>query len=185
MASMPYLVAALFGAIILAALTKFLVDLLRFRGTRVITCPETKSAAGVRLAAGRAATSGFIGAPKLRLEDCTRWPERRNCGQECLRQIEAAPDACLMRNLLAGWYESKSCVFCKRPFAPVEWTEHQPLLLAPDDRIVGWSELRPETLPDTFATHQPVCFSCGVAEAFRREHADLVTDRERSDLRAM
>jgi hypothetical protein len=32
-------------------------------------------------------------------------------------------------------------------------------------------------LQETFATHQPVCWDCHIAQTFRREHAELVTDR--------
>jgi len=45
----------------------------------------------VRFNALRAAWSGLSGPPKLRLTDCMRWPERADCGQECI------PDAVLAK----------------------------------------------------------------------------------------
>ena len=61
---------------------------LRYRGDRLVTCPETRQPVGVALDVRHAAWSGLGHAPSLRLETCSRWPERRDCGQECLRQIE-------------------------------------------------------------------------------------------------
>jgi hypothetical protein len=29
-----------------------------------------------------------LSQPHLRLSECSRWPERQGCGQECLSQIE-------------------------------------------------------------------------------------------------
>src|ERR1044072_1415781 len=62
-------------------------------------CPDHRRPAGVRLDATYAALSGLGNGPKLRLESCSRWPERSNCGQECLSQLEEAPQACLVRNI--------------------------------------------------------------------------------------
>ncbi|HEY3204662.1 MAG TPA: hypothetical protein VGL03_13510 [Thermoanaerobaculia bacterium] len=63
---------------------------LKFRGTRVITCPETGCPAAVKVDMGHAARTSVVGETELRLESCSRWPERAGCGQECLAQIEAA-----------------------------------------------------------------------------------------------
>lgn len=150
----------------------------RYRGARVITCPETQRPAAVHLDTRHVAfTTLTSGAPHLRLSDCTRWPERRNCGQECLRQIEASPEDCLVRTMLTHWYEGKACVFCGKALDHLDWLQHRPALRSPDRVTREWSEVPAETLPDVLATHQPVCWDCHIAESFRREHPDLVTDR--------
>ena len=105
-------VVALVAAVLAFAAILFLRRYIRLRGQRVITCPETGEPAGVELAAGRAAATALAGEPALRLRDCSRWPERAGCGQECLSQIEAAPEDCLVRSLLTKWYEGISCVDC-------------------------------------------------------------------------
>lgn len=51
---------------------------------RTVNCPETHAPVSVRFNALRAAWSGLAGPPKLRLADCTRWPERADCGQDCI-----------------------------------------------------------------------------------------------------
>jgi hypothetical protein len=63
----------------------------RFRGTRLVTCPETHKAAVVGAAARSMGMQAILDVPCLRLSECSRWPMRGGCGQDCLRQIEARP----------------------------------------------------------------------------------------------
>lgn len=150
----------------------------RYHGTSVITCPETSQPAAVEVNAVRAALTLLVGgAPDLRLSDCSRWPERRGCGQECLRQIEAAPEDCLVRNMLRRWYAGKTCVLCGQSVGERDWLQHRPALMNSDRKTFEWREIPPETLPSVLASSQPVCWNCHVAESFRREFPDLVTDR--------
>lgn len=150
---------------------------LKFRGTRVITCPENAQPAAVEVNATRAALAMLTGAPRLRLKDCSRWPEKRNCGQECLREIAAAPENCLLRAILARWYRGKSCALCGRPLGDIHLVEHKPALLNPEGGTLEWGDVPPETLPSLLVTHRPICWNCHVAETFRRCYPDLVTDR--------
>ena len=54
---------------------------------------ETHAPVSVRFNALRAAWSSLAGPPKLRLADCTRWPERADCGQECIPDAVRAQPA--------------------------------------------------------------------------------------------
>jgi hypothetical protein len=149
-----------------------------YRGKRLITCPETHKTEAVDLAAGEAAVSAFLSEPTLRLKQCSRWPERQDCGQECLQQIEADPENCLVWNIVSHWYEGKKCAICHKTFGELHHLDHAPGLLDPDHKTVEWKELRPEQLPEVFSTHRPVCWNCHVTEMFRRLHPELVVDRE-------
>ncbi len=60
---------------------------------RTVNCPETQAPVSVRFNALRAAWSSLDGPPKLRLADCTRWPERADCGQECIPDAVRAQPA--------------------------------------------------------------------------------------------
>jgi hypothetical protein len=62
---------------------------------RAVNCPETHAPVSVRFNALRAAWSSLQGPPKLRLADCTRWPERADCGQECIPDAVQAQPASL------------------------------------------------------------------------------------------
>lgn len=156
-----------------------------YRGKRVITCPETHQPEAVDVDATEAAIGSFLSKPTLRLQECSRWPERRDCGQECLGQIEIDPANCLVWNIVAQWYEDKSCVFCRKPFGALHQIDHAPALLGPDFKTAEWREFRPENLPDVFSKYQPVCWNCHVAESFRRLHPELVVDRAFEPKRTM
>jgi hypothetical protein len=55
-----------------------------YSAPRAVTCPETKQQVGVTIDATHAAATGLRGTADFRLSDCTRWPARARCGQECL-----------------------------------------------------------------------------------------------------
>ena len=151
---------------------------LRARGKRLVTCPETHCAAAVELDAKGAALKAFRGGNYLHLQNCSRWPEKQDCAQDCLTEVEALGRGCLVRNIVAGWYQGKTCVYCHKAVDNVaEWGGHMPALLPPDAKSVSWGDVPAEKLPEVFATHKPVCWSCHIAETFRREHPELVTDR--------
>jgi hypothetical protein len=149
----------------------------KFRGKRLVTCPETEKPAAVQIAAAESALGAFVNEPTLRLNQCSRWPEKEGCGQDCLSQIEADPQNCLVWNIVAKWYEGKACAFCHKSIGPLHHVDHAPALLGPDFKTTEWKNVRPEELPQIFSTHQPVCWNCHVAENFRRLHPELVTDR--------
>ena len=149
----------------------------KLRGKRLVTCPETKTPQAVEVAASEAALGTFVNEPTLRLKECSRWPERENCGQDCLSQVEADPEKCLVWNIVAKWYEGKNCVFCHKPIGPLQHLDHAPALLGPEFKTSEWKDVSPEELPKIFSSHQPVCWNCHVAETFRRLHPGLVTDR--------
>jgi hypothetical protein len=171
--------AAVAVGVILVRSIPALSTYVTFRGKRLITCPETHNTAAINVAAGKAALTAVLGEPTLRLDKCSRWPEHKDCGQECLQQVEADPDNCLLWNIVSNWYEGQTCVYCHKRFGRPQHLDHTPALLAPDDTTAEWNEFRPEQLPDVFSTFQPVCWNCHVAETFRHVHPELVTDRHR------
>jgi hypothetical protein len=171
-------VAALVGlGALLVFLRRLSAAFLLYRGARVLVCPDNREMVAVRVDARHAAFSAPGGRPDLRLESCTRWPEMAACGQDCLGQVEAAPQACLLRSILGDWYLGKSCALCGRTFRAIHWHDHEPGLLAQDGTIVAWDAFRAEQVVDVLATHEPVCWDCRVAESFRRGHPELVVDR--------
>jgi hypothetical protein len=150
---------------------------LRYRGKRLVTCPETQQAAAVRVNAGKALATTLIGKSEVRLDQCSRWPERRNCGQECLSQVNADPEHCLVWNIVDEWYEGKSCVYCQKPFVEMHWHDRPPALLSPDHIAKQWNEVPPEQLPTIFETHLPICWNCYIAETYRRQNPERVVNR--------
>ena len=150
----------------------------RFRGDRFVTCPETKTRVAVKVDATHTAMTAVIGNPQLRLCECTRWPERQDCGQDCLRQIEVAPADCLVRNVVSRWYDDKRCVVCHHAIGPVHWHDHPPALADEDGRTLEWKDVPLERLPEYMEKHQPVCWNCHIVQTFRREHPELIVERK-------
>ncbi len=151
----------------------------RYRGKRLVNCPETLKAEAVDVAARTAAASAFLGWRTLRLDRCSRWPERQNCGQACLKQIAADPENCLLWNIVSNWYLGRSCACCRKRFGALHRLDHAPALMREDHTTIEWDQIRPEQLPEIFSTSKPVCWSCHIAETFRRVHPELVVDRRK------
>ncbi len=149
----------------------------KLRGTRLIACPETGKYAALELDAIHAALISPIGGRRFRLSDCTCWAERKDCGQDCLREIDSAPKDCLVRTILAKWYQGKKCAFCGKAFGEINWFDHKPALMSPGKSSRQWSEISPLDIPNALATDKPVCFDCHIAETFRRHYPELVVDR--------
>ena len=175
------LVAAYFAARAAYRILKVKLDAyLLYRGTRVVVCPETRQYVAVEVdAAHAAATADADGEAELRLTSCTRWPERADCDQDCVYQIANAPEDCAVRVMLADFYEGRSCVLCRKPMTGPRWDAHKPALLrAYDRRTFECRELPPDAFPVVLDSYLPVCWDCHIAESFRREHPELVTDRD-------
>jgi hypothetical protein len=152
---------------------------LKYRGKRVIQCPENRRPAGVVVDASHAAITALGKGPELRLSQCSRWPERAGCGQECLSQIQASPEDCLVRNIIAKWYRGKSCAACGQRIGAIDWGA-APGLLPPGGISLEWTQVPADELEVTLATAKAICFACHTAGRLVREHPELATDRHRA-----
>ena len=149
-----------------------------YRGKRLVTCPETHKTEAVDVDAREAAFGAFLSEPTLHLKQCSRWPVRKDCGQECLQQIEVNPENCLVWNIVARWYAGKNCALCHKTMAPLRPLDHAPALLGPDHKTTEWGDIPAKQLPEVFNTHRPICWNCHVTETFRRVHPELIVERE-------
>lgn len=149
----------------------------RYRGPRIVTCPETKKPAIVEVDSLHASLTSTVGLPDIRLQECTRWPIKEQCGQECLTDLDVAPERCLVSGVLMRWYRDKNCVYCSKVFQEVHWADHRPALLSPDGRLLAWNAVNLENLQNVLETHSPVCWDCYIAQDFRLDHPDLVVFR--------
>lgn len=158
---------------------------LQFKGKRLVTCPENQKTAAVELDAKQASREAFTHKPHMQLTECSRWPDRKDCGQQCLNEIAMSPSECLVRNIVIDWFSPKECVFCGKSIAEVKewWVNHKPALLTPEKQIITWNEFAAEQLPELFQKCEPVCWSCAATETFRRQNPELVTDRAPTPLR--
>lgn len=175
---MPFavVVACVSVALLVVVLGRVFYQWIVFRRHRLIGCPENQRPAGVRLDAWHAAWTSVAKAPGLRLASCTRWPERAGCGQECVSQIEATPQDCEVRRILAAWYQGKQCVSCGQPIGDTLWAAQKPALLT-DKISVEWSQIPVDRLPEVLERSAPICFACHMANRLVREHPELAVER--------
>jgi hypothetical protein len=178
---LAYVVLALVAAtgliLLLVTVTKGIRAYIKYRGQRLIYCPENRKPAAVEVNALHASLSNATDVLHLELRTCSRWPEKQGCGQECLSQIERSPEECLVRTIVTQWYAGKVCATCGRPIQEVEWLGHKPALLDSEGKTVYWDKIRAESLPEVFKTHLPVCWDCHIATTLLREHPEVVTHR--------
>jgi len=149
----------------------------KFSGTRQVTCPDNGKRVFVEVDATHAALTSAVGRPDIRLQDCSRWPLKQDCGQECLVNLDVAPDDCLVSGVLMRWYEGKICVYCRKKFEAVHWMDHRPALRTTEGTLIEWGEVTVEDMPIMLQTHFPVCWDCYIAQTFKRDHPDLVVYR--------
>jgi hypothetical protein len=173
---MYLLAAAALAVVLYLALRKPVREFVRMRGDRVVACPDNNQTVAVHVDARHAALTSAAGHERLRLESCTRWPEKAGCGQECLKQIEAQPMDCLVKTQVDRWYTDKTCALCGKALGMIDWTERRPALRSPEGVTVEWRDVKPERIHEIMATHTAICWDCHVAETFRRQRPDLVID---------
>ena len=168
---------AALGLLVFVAAREAVKAYVKYRGLRVVTCPETHQPVGVKVDASHAALTAISSDLDLRLTACTRWPERQDCDQACIREIAADPEACLYWTKMINWYEGKSCAYCGKTFGRLNWSDHKPALLDGEDKLHEWAEVPPERLEATLPTQQPVCWNCFIAESFRTLYPERIVDR--------
>jgi len=149
----------------------------KFTGRMLVICPETGLPASVKVATWRSLWAAIRGRREMELGECSRWPERQDCPQECLCQIEEDPKGHQVWTIAGKWFEGKMCVFCGSAIEPFKHLDRRPALLNLDKKTFEWVNLPPEKLPEAFNTCLPVCWKCHIAESFIRDHPDRVTFR--------
>jgi hypothetical protein len=153
-------------------------DAWKFHGTMLVTCPENHKAAAVKPSLVRAVAGEFIKHPDLELTSCSRWPERLDCDQTCLFQVEQGPDQHRVWDIATKWFEGKKCAMCSKPIEAVSHLDHAPALMTIADRkTVEWRDLPAEQLPEAFAKCLPLCWSCHMTETFLRKFPDRAVIR--------
>ena len=150
----------------------------KMRGKRVVTCPETGTPAGVSVDVGHAAVSAVWDKTDVRLKECSRWPERHDCDQPCVCQIEKDPDDTRTKMIATHFFAGKACVICHKPIEAPNAATLQPGFMNPEGHAVfAWDEVAPAKLPDAVEHHYPLCANCTLAESFRQRFPDKVTDK--------
>ena len=129
------------------------------------------------MAAWRSGFTSALGETRNRLVSCSRWPEKKGCDQACLTEIEDSPGGCLVRSIVADWYQGRACVYCGSEIPEIHLSDRKPALRSPEGRTVSLSDVDPIRLEELLATHKPVCSNCYDAMSFREQFPGLSVDR--------
>jgi hypothetical protein len=150
---------------------------MRNRGEMIITCPENSKPAAVKVNLARAALASVTGRMLVQLSDCSRWPERGDCDQGCVVQLERDPKNHRVWTIASHWFEDKKCAYCGKAIEPFHHYNRKPAVVDAKKITTEWDEIPADQLPDKFGSTRPVCCSCHVTQKFVREHPDLVVVR--------
>jgi hypothetical protein len=80
-----------------------------------------------------------------------------------------------------AWASGRVCASCGAPLT--ETAGHHIALLEPSGMTREWVDIADHRLPAALASSVPICWNCHIAATFRREHPELVTDREDAAVR--
>jgi hypothetical protein len=146
-----------------------------YRGSRIVTCPETGRDAAVQVDVGHAIVSRRPDREDVRLESCSRWSERGRCDQPCLPEAICYESAAT--RIVYAWVQGKTCSSCGTPLEESEGLGHHIALRDASGVSREWVDIATERLRDALNLGRPVCWNCHAAEVFRRTYPELVTDR--------
>ena len=179
---MPAPVHLLLIAVAAGALLLALVPLLRIYRKTLGQQIDVHDAASLELDPMDAAFNALLRSREVNLRSCSRWSDKGGCGQCCMAQVEATRDGCLVRDVLAAWYDGTSCTLCQKQLS-VDFERHKPALMTPDRITMDWADLRVEDMHEVLETHSPVCWNCHIVETMSRMHPALMPEsRPRPDL---
>ncbi len=84
----PIIVVAAIGALALTYVFTPLVlnTFAQYRKARTTMCPQDGAAAEIKIDARHAALAALVGKSQLRVRQCSLWPQRCGCAQNCIRE---------------------------------------------------------------------------------------------------
>jgi len=138
----------------------------RNRGRQPVICPDSGQPADVEVDRKFAFLSAWRGQEHSRLESCSRWPQKGDCGQECLEQLEASPEN--IERYLTKWYEGKSCAICRRALTPSDWRRSHLAVLNQQQQLFELRQMFLEDLQSALQNMRPLCWNCHQEERERQ-----------------
>jgi len=86
--SVLYLIPLWFILVMLIPITWSLSKVYsRSRGRHVVICPDNHRTANIELDARHAVAMHILGNSARKIQYCSRWPDRQDCGRECLAEV--------------------------------------------------------------------------------------------------
>lgn len=167
------------GAIIMVGLPLVfsLQSYFKNRGRRSVICPENHQPVDVEADRKFAFWTAWRGKEHTRLQSCSRWPEKGDCGQECLAQVDPTPEN--IERLLKMWTDGKACGICGRLLDASDWRQGKLALLDENFSLIEMRQIDLEQLTATLEHARPLCWTCHQEERVRQEQPHRVLKGER------
>ncbi len=153
------------------------------RGRHSVTCPDSGQPVDVEVDNKFAFWTALRGQEHSRLESCSRWPEKGECGQECLQQLEPSPEN--FDRLLTKWSEGKRCTICERAITPADWRQGRLAVLNQHQELFELRDLPAEDLQAALQRTSPLCWSCHQEESARQTVTHRVLKGDRYSLASL
>jgi hypothetical protein len=172
------------GAIVLIAMPVglSLQSYFRNRGRRNVICPENHEPVTVEPDSKYAFFTALRGQEHERLQSCTRWPEKGDCGQECLAQVDPTPEN--LERLLQKWYQGKTCTICDRALTPADWRRSRLALLNEKQKLFELRHMHLDEIPSALDRMAPLCWNCHQEERARQAEPPRLLKGDRTKLRS-
>jgi len=139
---------------------------LRKRGRRTVVCPDNHEPVTVEMDNKFAFRTALRGEEHERLQSCSRWPEKGDCGQECLAQVDPTPEN--LERLLQRWYQGKTCAICGRALTPADWRRSRLALLNEKQKLFELRHMHLDEIPSALDCMRPLCWNCHQEERVRQ-----------------
>lgn len=85
--------------------------------------------------------------------------------------------------LVRSWARGRQCASCGGALETSESAGHHIALRDASGLTREWIDIATDRLPVVLAASVPMCWNCHIAETFRRQHPELVTDRDDATVR--
>ena len=153
-------------------------QMMKYHGTMLVTCPENRKTAAVKVSWGKALRSALRGERvHLELQQCSRWPEMSKCEQDCVFQVRVDPEKHQIWSVAKEFFAGKKCAYCGKPIQSLSHFDDYPALLDATNLTTEWDKVKPQDLPEAFSTRKPICASCHALQTVIREHPEHVVFR--------
>ena len=175
MLGMALFVLCLFIAFLAICITLTLAPHDFLKRQRVLICPETRQPADVKVDIGGRIRTLLSGRERLSLKACARWPERSDCRQDCLLQVDSDPK--MLAEVVRSWYAGSCCAVCGQSLAEEDWQRGHYSALDEEGHFLATSEIPVSDLPMVIGRYRPVCWTCHLAKVSGREPQTFRGDR--------
>ncbi len=136
------------------------------RGRESAICPDSGQRVDIEVDSEFAFWTALRGQEHSRLKSCSNWPEKGDCGQECLAQVNPSPEN--VDRLLTKWYEGKSCAICERGLSASDWRRSRLALLNEQHKLFELRHMHLDELQVTLEHMRPLCWNCHQEERVRQ-----------------